>query len=526
MSKTCSELFADTNAIIIGDANVEVKGIAYRSDAVKDGDAFFCIVGLKSDGHSFAEDAIKRGASVIVCERELELSCASNVVFVIVDDTRAAMAQASCCFYDFPSSSFKLVGITGTNGKTTTTYLVEKIASTCGLKTGIIGTIGMKIGDEIIDCGRTTPESPDLQRMLANLRDEGCELVAMEVSSHALDLKRVWGCDFAVTAFTNLSQDHLDYHETLDAYYDAKALLFGKDYPAKRVVGTSTEWGEKLAEMCETTAQDLLTYGFSDTDDIHPLCVQYDVSGTEIELASPSGQLRVTSPLVGKFNVENVMCAFGIGLQLGLSQDDLASALSQECSVPGRLERVVFNDEQIEHLYDCDAAYCKLPSVYVDYAHTPDAITKALASVKALSKGKTIIVFGCGGDRDREKRPLMGRAALEADYAIVTSDNPRTEKPDAIIADIVAGMEDVPANTGKASSSPSLYEVIADRACAIMKAIEIAGENDVVLIAGKGHEDYQEIAGEKIHFDDREQARAAMFAKANNKDVAGGETSA
>ena len=506
MALTCEGLFEGMDARIIGDADAEVRGLAYRSDAVRPGDAFFCIVGLKVDGHEFAQDAIDAGASVIVAQRNIYNADTSEVTIVIVDDTRKAMAEASCNLYGHPSRSFDLVGITGTNGKTTTTYLVETIGRHLGLKTGVIGTVGIRIGDEFEPSGRTTPESPDLQRILARMRDAGCQLVAMEVSSHALDLKRTWGCEFAVTAFTNLTQDHLDYHRTFEEYYEAKALLFGPDYPAKRVVGTSTDWGRRLARECrepgsgavpiETSegSLDVMTYGFDGSDSIHPVDVEYSSTGTVMELDAIGEDVRVESPLVGRFNVENSMCAFGIGRCLGIGDDELASALSDDCSVPGRLERVTIDVP--------DAVTDGLPTVYVDYAHTPDALAKAISSVKGLASGRTIVVFGCGGDRDREKRPLMGEAALAADVPIVTSDNPRTESPGSIISDIVAGMG--PSDAGDA------YEVIEDRAQAIAHAVSMADEGDIVLIAGKGHEDYQETSTGRIHFDDREEARNAL----------------
>ncbi len=493
MAKTCAELFQDMNATILGNAEEAVGGIAYRSDAVEPGDAFFCIVGLKVDGHSFAQDAIDRGAKVIVAERRLYLADATEVTVVIVPDTRRAMAQASCRFYGNPSSSFKLVGITGTNGKTTTTYLVESIARKAGLKTGVIGTVGMRIGDEQLSTEHTTPESPDLQKAFAEMRDAGCDVVAIEVSSHALDLERVWGSDFAVTAFTNLTQDHLDYHHTFDAYFEAKALLFSERYPSKRVVGIDSKWGAELARRCAGGKDDVLTTGFSQDADVHPLHVDYGVDGTCAHLEVCGEARDVSYGLVGRFNVENVMTAYAIGMQLGISQDVIAAALHGATSVPGRLEQVGA---------DLNADY----SVYVDYAHTPDALSKAIRSVSELASGRIITVFGCGGDRDRSKRPIMGRASLASDVSIVTSDNPRTERPDDIIEDIMAGIRDGADGTCE-------FEVVPDRRDAIRHAIQLARSGDVVLIAGKGHEDYQIIGSEKHHFDDREEARAAMLSK-------------
>ena len=507
MTRTCEELFSGTEATILGNPSEKVEGLAYRSDAVKPGDAFFCIVGLKVDGHSFAQDAVDRGARVIVAERSLYLVDSSDVTVVVVPDSRRAMAEAACRFYDNPSHSFSLVGVTGTNGKTTTTYLVEAIARQMGLKTGVIGTVGMRIGDEEFPSEHTTPESPDLQRMLARMRDAGCQVVVMEVSSHALDLMRVWGTRFAVTAFTNLTQDHLDYHLTFDAYFEAKALLFGSGYPAKRVIGADAKWGAELARRCHKAGDSVITFGFEPERDIHPNSVDYSIRGTHVSLDVCGSNREFSYSLVGRFNVENVMTAYGIGLQLGYSEDDIEAALSKSCLVPGRLQRI---DTGLDEEY----------SVYIDYAHTPDALAKVIDTLSALGDGRTIVVFGCGGDRDAAKRPIMGRAALAADYAIVTSDNPRSEDPSSIIADIVAGMEDARPSGSEGDSctvSPCSYEVIVDRRSAIERAVNMAEPEDVVLIAGKGHEDYQIIGDITIHFDDGEEALEAMRAKASSE---------
>ncbi len=486
MAKTCGELFEGYDCTILGDGAEPVRGLAYRSDRVEEGDLFFCIVGLVADGHTFAQDAIDHGARTLVVERVPHLADSTGVTEVVVADSRRAMAFASARFYDDPSEDFQLVGITGTNGKTTTTYLVEAIARAAGEKTGVIGTVGVQVGDERLPSAHTTPESPDLQAIMARMRDAGCKVVAMEVSSHALDLERTWGLRFAVTAFTNLTQDHLDYHKTFDAYFEAKALLFGEDYPARRVVSIEDEWGRSLARRCAEAGDEVLTTGFSPEADIHPLGVDYGATATTVQLAvGPAGRtLEITYPLVGRFNVENVMTAFACGMQLGIEPDAIAAALADVPPVPGRLQRVGGEGD--------------VP-VYVDYAHTPDALEKAIASVRALGQGRTLVVFGCGGNRDRGKRPLMGAAALTADYAVVTSDNPRDEAPEAIIEDIVGGMAD-----------EGRYEVVPDRRAAIERAIALAGPGDFVLIAGKGHEDYQVLNGQTIHFDDCEVAAEAL----------------
>ncbi|WP_139652644.1 UDP-N-acetylmuramoyl-L-alanyl-D-glutamate--2,6-diaminopimelate ligase [Raoultibacter phocaeensis] len=481
MGKTCKELFAGIDCTIIGNENEMVGGIAYRSDRVESSDAFFCIVGLVTDGHSFAQDAIDRGAKVLVVERKVYLADATDVTEVVVADTRKAMALASANFYDHPSNALDLVGITGTNGKTTTTYLVEHIAHVAGKRTGVIGTVGVHIGKKLEKSEHTTPESPDLQRLFARMRDERVDVVSMEVSSHALDLERTWGTKFAVTAFSNLTQDHLDYHKTFEAYFEAKARLFSREYPAKRVICIDDAYGKELLRRCSVAEDSVITTGFDPSAQIKPVEVTYETTRTSVVLDVRGTKYAFDYPLVGKFNVENIMCAFGIGMQLGYPAATIVEALSEAPQIPGRLQRVNGAGEDLG------------VSVYVDYAHTPDALEKAIASIKALTKGRTIVVFGCGGDRDSSKRPIMGRAALTADFAVVTSDNPRHEDPGAIIADILPGM----------TAGAERFEVDPDRRSAIARAVHLAHSGDSILIAGKGHEDYQLVGDEVLSFDDR-----------------------
>ena len=389
------------------------------------------------------------------------------------------MAHLAAHFYDCPSNDFSLVGITGTNGKTTSTYLVEHIASVLGKRTGIIGTVGITIAGKTEKSSRTTPESPDLQHLFAQMRDEKCDVVAMEVSSHALDLERTWDTQFAVTAFTNLTQDHLDYHKTFESYFAAKARLFSSDYPAKRVINIDSKWGKELLKTCSAKGDAVITTGFDSSAQIHPLSIEYHSGHTDVELEVRGSTYFCSYPLVGKFNVENIMTAFGIALQLGYAPAAVIEALKDAPAIPGRIQRV-----NTEH----DGGI----SVYVDYAHTPDALAKALDSVSDLTKGRTIVVFGCGGDRDSSKRPLMGKAALAADFAVVTSDNPRTEDPQVIITNIVDGMK----------SGEDRFVVEADRREAIAKAISLAKAGDAILVAGKGHEDYQLVGDKVLSFDD------------------------
>lgn len=482
--KTCAELFSGIPCTIIGNKDERVTGIAFNSKDVKPGDAFFCIVGLKADGHMYAQDAINRGAKVLVAQRKIYLADATDVTVVIVSDSRKALARIADRFCDHPSGAFRLVGITGTNGKTTTTYLVEHIGRLAGMKTGVIGTVGIRVGDEKLPSEHTTPESWDLQRLFSRMRERNVDMVAMEVSSHALDLDRVWATQFAVTAFSNLTQDHLDYHKTFEAYFEAKARLFSRDYPAKRVICIDDEWGKKLLARCSQREESIITTGFTKEAQIHPLSVEYFQTHTKVRLEVRGSQYDLDYPLVGRFNVSNIMLALGIGIQLGIDTRVVVNALDDAPQIPGRLQRV-------------HTAHDGGVSVYVDYAHTPDALEKALSAVKQLSDKRTIVVFGCGGDRDAGKRPLMGKVALGADFAVVTSDNPRTEDPNAIIGDILTGMPE---------EAHDRYLVEPDRHKAIAAAIAHAQPGDSILVAGKGHEDYQILGTKKIHFDDVEVA--------------------
>lgn len=484
MTKTCAQLLAGLDVTYSGDRDVSVVGLANSSRAVTPGDMFFCIVGMVSDGHAYAQDAVDRGAAVIVAQRPLELEGAQDVTVAVCPDTRQAMASAAAEFYDHPSRQFDLIGITGTNGKTTTTFLVDHILQTAGKTCGIIGTTGNRVGNVMEHADRTTPDSPELQQLFQRMGDANCDAVAMEVSSHALDLKRTWATTFAVTAFTNLTQDHLDYHHTFEAYFQAKALLFGPDYPAKRVICIDDEWGQRLALQCAAAQDQVISTGF-DGADIHPVKVEYRADKTIVDLSVQGQVISFDYPLVGRFNVSNMMTAFGIALSVGLDCDFIANALRTAPGVPGRLQRI-------------SGPAKPGVSAYVDYAHTPDALEKAIASIRALNPSRLLVVFGCGGDRDATKRPIMGKAALAGDIAIVTSDNPRTEDPDAIIADIVAGMEG------------NDFEVCPDRKDAINRAVALAQPGDAILIAGKGHEDYQIIGTETIHFDDREVVSEAL----------------
>ncbi|MFN3650020.1 MAG: UDP-N-acetylmuramoyl-L-alanyl-D-glutamate--2,6-diaminopimelate ligase [Armatimonadota bacterium] len=471
-------------------ARLQVRGVAYDSRAVQPGDLFFCVRGLKTDGRRFLPAAVERGALAAVVDAEVENP---SVPLLQVPDVRKAMGPVSAELYGHPARHLALVGITGTNGKTTTSYLVEAIARAAGRPTGVLGTIGARRGDEPLEMEHTTPEAPDLQSLLARMR-EGVErrVVAMEVSSHALDQGRSLGCEFDVAAFTNLTQDHLDYHPSMEDYFQAKARLF-TEYPRASekaftaVVNVDDEYGRRLARMAEGR---VLTYGVREPADLRAGEIRASVTGLEYTLTTPEGVFPVRLRIGGLFNVYNSLAAAGAARALGIDWQTITAALSEAPGVPGRFESVSAGQDF---------------GVIVDYAHTPDGLENVLRAARALEPRRVLTVFGCGGDRDRGKRPIMARIAAElSDVVVVTSDNPRSEDPDAIIREILTG---IPAGAG------TWVETEPDRARAIERAVSAAETGDVVVIAGKGHEDYQIFADRTIHFDDREQARKALNAR-------------
>ncbi len=422
--------------------SVPVSGVAYRSTAVRPGDVFFAIRGFAHDGHDYAADAVRRGATLLVVERRLPL----NVPQVVLADTRVALAKASAAFFGEPSKSMDVVGITGTNGKTTTAYLVDAILREAGRVTGLVGTVETRIADERRPAERTTPESADLQALLAEMRDRGVSGVAMEVSSHAIDLHRVDDVSMAVVAFTNLTQDHLDYHHTLEEYASVKRRLFEDFEVGARVVNVDDPMGAAMASELDVAFR----VGRAGGADVTATNESRDARGSDFTLRTASSEARLRLPLAGAYNVSNALVAAGCGLALGITMDVIARGLEAAPQVPGRLERVEAGQPF---------------SVIVDYAHTPDSLDKAIAAVKAVTRGRVIVVFGCGGDRDPEKRPLMGRAAGRlADHVVVTTDNPRSEDPVGIILQIEDGLRDVGAT----------WEVEVDRRSAIAAAISQA----------------------------------------------------
>ena len=485
--KRVAQLLTDVEFEVDGNPDAVACGIASASNKVKPGDLFFCIAGFTSDGHDYAADAVSRGCSALVVQRKLDL----DVTQFVVADSRSAMAWASARFYDMPSQKMKVVGVTGTNGKTTTTYLVDWVGRFLGLCTGVIGTVETRIAGNRIHADHTTPESIDLQRLLAQMADASCDLVSMEVSSHAIDLHRVLGTKFAVVGFSNLTQDHLDYHKTMESYFEAKSALFDAAYAQKAAICIDDAYGARLADIARNNGLDVVTVGFDSKADIHVANVEYLATHTAIELDVLGNAIAFDYPLIGHFNVENVLLAIGLAHQLGYDDARTCEAMRNAPQAPGRLERVAAPGLTPRQTHD------KLGfSVFVDYAHTPDAIDNAIGAVAPITQGNLFIVFGCGGDRDRTKRPKMGAAACAADFMVVTSDNPRSEDPVQIIEDILPGM----------GQGEGRYVVIPDRRDAIANAIGRAGRGDSILIAGKGHEDYQLVGDKVLHFDDREVA--------------------
>ncbi len=466
----------------------EIKGLATNSHACKPGDLFLGIPGTRVDGGDFWSSAIANGAvGAIVSHSAAQKHQAKNECVIPVADMSQTCPEVAAAFYDYPGQKMKMVGITGTNGKTTTTHLVEFLLNNAQLPTALFGTLYARWPGFAETAAYTTPFPAELQNQLAQAVAAGSKYGVMEVSSHSLDQKRVWGCTYEVAVFTNLTQDHLDYHKDMDDYFEAKALLFSSDYlKGRAIVNADDPYGKKLIARLEP--EKVWSYSTSDTSaDLWASDLEYKPTGVKGILHTPQGEIPFTLPLVGQYNLSNMLAAVGATLHLGLDLAMAIAQLSEFPGVPGRMERVQVSEEQ-------DV------SVIVDYAHTPDSLENLLKAARPFIPGRMICVFGCGGDRDRTKRPKMGKIAAElSDLAVVTSDNPRTEDPEKILQDILEGI------------SPEVKPlVIGDRSQAIHAAIMEAKAGDGVLIAGKGHEDYQILGTEKIHFDDREQARDAL----------------
>jgi len=479
-----------TERTLQGEIPARVSGVSADSRKVSAGECFVAVTGFKQDGRRFIPDALSRGAAMIVAEPPDPLP-EERVLRVLVPAARPALAALAAAYHGHPSRALTVIGITGTNGKTTTSYLCEALLAAGGGAAGVIGTIQYRVGTETVPARQTTPEAVELQALLARMRERSVGGVAMEVSSHALALHRVDGIDFDVAVFTNLTQDHLDFHGTLDAYRRAKRRLFELLAVSSKKRRTAVVNADDTAGAAMVAGLDLptVTFGLGRSATVRPREYSSTLAGIRMAVDTPRGRVEVCSPLIGEHNVLNLLGAVGCGVALGLPADVIGQALAGVSAVPGRFERV-------------DAGQPFL--VIVDYAHTPDALERVLATAHALTAGRLGVVFGCGGDRDRGKRPLMGEiAARLADRVWVTSDNPRSERPGAIIDEIVAGIRRV-------SPEPGRYVTMPERQGAIEDALLWARTGDCVVIAGKGHETYQLVGPAVLPFDDREVARAIL----------------
>ncbi|AAT59983.1 MULTISPECIES: UDP-N-acetylmuramoyl-L-alanyl-D-glutamate--2,6-diaminopimelate ligase [Bacillus cereus group] len=475
----------------VGDMNIEITGLEMDSRKITSGNLFICVSGINGfleDRHQFVEDAVKNGAVALIVERDVNI----EIPKIIVKDARYAMAVIASHFYDYPSNKMKLIGITGTNGKTTTSYLLEKILSDYGYHTGLMGNNGVKVGSKWYPTDINTQEPPTLQRNLQMMKNQNVDYCVMEVTSQGLHMERVKGCNFKIAVFTNLTQDHLDYHGTFDEYKHVKGLLFsrlGNDLSTtdKKIAvlnadDPSVEYFKKI------TSAEVITYGIHNRADVQAKNITLSPKGIRFLVSSFNGEIEVSLNLVGRFNVYNALAAITVALVEGIPLTNISDSLSTLKRIEGRMEII---DENQDFL------------VIVDYAHTPDALENVLSTISEFSKGKVITVFGCGGDRDAKKRSIMGGiAGSYSDFVFITSDNPRSEDPQAITKDIEKGF----------SQNNNLnYKVEVDRELAINHAINMASSNDIVLIAGKGHETYQILKDSTIHFDDKEKARQAII---------------
>ncbi|WP_318504900.1 UDP-N-acetylmuramoyl-L-alanyl-D-glutamate--2,6-diaminopimelate ligase [Bacillus sp. T3] len=465
--------------------DVEITSIENDNRKVQPGCLFICVKGYTVDGHQFAPSAVSNGAVAVIAERELDL----DVPVIVVKNTIRAMAVLADQFYGHPTKKLHLIGITGTNGKTTTSHLIEKILADAGKKTGLIGTMYTKIGDVVEETKNTTPESLTLQKTFKRMVDAGVEAAVMEVSSHALDMGRVHGCDYNTAVFTNLTQDHLDYHHTMEEYKRAKGLLFsqlGNTFDVKTPKFAILNVDDEASLGYEkSTAAHILTYGIDFEADLRATNIRMNASGTSFELKTPIGIEKVTMKLIGKFNIYNVLASIASGLVYGIPLSQIIASIEEVQGVSGRME-----------LVDEGQSY----AVIVDYAHTPDSLENVLKTIQQFAEKRIFVVVGCGGDRDKTKRPLMAQIAVKyGTDPIFTSDNPRSEDPNAILNDMEAGV-----------LSKADYRVIVDRKEAITFAIDSANRDDIILIAGKGHETYQIIGEQILSFDDRIVAKEAI----------------
>lgn len=481
-----SELLSGTGARILqGDPSLEISGISHNSKRVRPGDLFICIKGAHANGHDFVEQAAQAGAVAVLAEEARDYP--AGLTTALVNATPAAMSIVSDRFYAHPSGRLRLIGITGTNGKTTSTHLCKSVFRAAGLTGGLIGTIRHLVGEREVPTSNTTPVSLDLQALLHEMVEAGVSHVAMEVSSHAIALGRIARCDFVGGMFTNITLDHLDFHQSFEEYRKVKAGFFASlPSSAYASINRDDPNAEVFIDACRCR---VITYGLDSAADVWPENLEMGAHGSKFTAVTPAGRFPVELHLSGKFNVYNSLGVIGLMMGEGIAPGAIQAGLAAVKVVPGRFERLP-NQRDL--------------TIIIDYAHTPDSLENILRTGRELTRGRLVVVFGCGGDRDRSKRPVMGRIAAElADYVVVTSDNPRSEDPSAIIHDIVPGVRE----GGKREGG---FTVIEDRAAAISHAIGYIVPGDVLLIAGKGHETYQILRDRTIHFDDREVARAAL----------------
>lgn len=470
------ELLKGLNYTILnGSEDIDISKVEYDSRKILKGDLFFCIEGFKVDGHRFASTAVKNGAAAIVCMQDIEENLPCTIIKV--KDSRKAMSLISANYYEIPSDKFKLIGITGTNGKTTSTFMMKSILEEASKKVGLIGTIANYIGDKKMHSERTTPESLELQKLFYEMNVEGVDYCIMEVSSHSLSLDRVYGVEFSEAIFTNLTQDHLDFHKTFENYYEAKLKLFSS--AKNSIINIDDQYGKRVYDDVNNNK---ITYSIEKAADIKAENINIHSRGASFNLIYKGDSIKVNLNLPGRYNIYNALGSAAACLNEGVSLEHVKAGL-EKVTVPGRCEIVTKG-------YDLGF------DVIVDYAHTPDGLENILKTAREFTEGRLISVFGCGGDRDITKRPIMGKIGSDlSDIAVVTSDNPRTEEPTAIIEDIVKGIE------------KDNFVVVLNRAEAIKKAMCLAEKNDVIVIAGKGHEDYQILKDKVIHFDEREIIR-------------------
>lgn len=491
---TSAQLVAALGDLVVESASAEaagarpISGVAYDSRAVEPGQVFVALKGLKHDGLQFVPQAVTRGAAIVVSEEPPTAGVPTP--WIRVRDGRLALARLGAAVHGHPSREIPVVGVTGTNGKTTTTYLLSAIFDAAGLPAGVLGTVHYKVGQDLQEASRTTPEAPDVQALLRRMVDAGNRSCVMEVSSHALALRRVDEMTFAAAVFTNLTRDHLDFHGDMESYFAAKRRLFemlGPDAPG--VINADDPRAGALAAACARP----ITYGLQKPADVRPEQLTLDLDGVRFRAATPAGPIDVRSSLVGRPNAYNLLAAVTTAVALGVSPEAIARGLARQTGVPGRFELVSSPSDGV--------------TVVVDYAHTDDALRNLLETARPLTSGRVITVFGCGGDRDRTKRPLMGMVAARlSDVVVVTSDNPRSEDPQAIIDEIRRG---IPAGEAASDRTPDVRAIV-DRAAAIEKAVQLARPGDVVLVAGKGHEKTQHIGARVLAFDDGDVARAAL----------------